>query len=185
MKFLALWLLVCSSAFAADPILVWDPNTEPDLAGYRAYWGTASRSYGPPVNVGLSTTYIVPGLAPGTYYFAVTAYNSAGYESGYSNEVSATVEGPIRLSITSQSASLRWFGVVLLATTDNPATAILRYHKAETGAKVQTVIASPAPRTQHRAVLYFPPGSSFYSYTWTVTDATGAAVSVNGTFQTR
>jgi hypothetical protein len=77
---------------AADITLVWDPNSEPDLAGYKVYFGTASRTYGAPITLGKVTTYTVTGLTPGrTYYFAVTAYNTAGLESGYSNEVSATI----------------------------------------------------------------------------------------------
>jgi hypothetical protein len=41
-------------------------------------------------NPGL-TTYVVEGLAPGMYYFAVKAYTSAGTESDTSNVVSKTV----------------------------------------------------------------------------------------------
>ena len=40
------------------------------------------------LEVGLATTYTVTNLLAGhTYYFAVAAYNTAGIESGKSNEV--------------------------------------------------------------------------------------------------
>ena len=71
--------------------LTWDANTESDLAGYKVYAGTASGAFGPPVDVGNVTTFDVINLQGGkTYYFAVTAYNSAD-ESGYSNEVSKSI----------------------------------------------------------------------------------------------
>ncbi|MGD0977410.1 MAG: dockerin type I domain-containing protein [Minisyncoccia bacterium] len=78
-------------AWAGNVTLAWDPNTESDLAGYKVYYGTASGSYGAPITIGTQTTYTVAGLTPGTYYFAVTAYNTSGLESGFSNEVSTTV----------------------------------------------------------------------------------------------
>jgi hypothetical protein len=72
----------------AQVTLEWDPNTETDLAGYRIYVGTASGVYGAPIDVGLATTYTVTNLQSGhTYYFAVSARNAAGQESGKSNEV--------------------------------------------------------------------------------------------------
>jgi hypothetical protein len=75
--------------------LWWDANTEVDLAGYKVYWGRASRTYTnspiPTVAVMTSPTFTTSVLANGTWYFAVTAYNTAGMESGYSNEVSDTV----------------------------------------------------------------------------------------------
>jgi subtilase family serine protease len=77
-------------AVADDATLSWNPNSETDLAGYKVYYGTASRLYGPPIPVGNQTTYTVTGLCGGTYYFSVTAYNTSGSESGYSNEVSKT-----------------------------------------------------------------------------------------------
>jgi hypothetical protein len=86
-------LLVPAAAVAGDVTLQWDANSETDLAGYRVYYGTASGVYGTPVVIGLTTTYTVANLPAGTYYFAVTAFNSAGLESGFSNEVTATVSG--------------------------------------------------------------------------------------------
>ncbi len=84
----AITVLACSaSALAADVTLAWDANTEADLAGYKIYYGTAPGVYGTPVTTGLQTTFTLTDLTPGTYYFAVTAYNSAGLESGFSNEV--------------------------------------------------------------------------------------------------
>jgi hypothetical protein len=82
-----------SVARAADATLAWDANTESDLAGYKIYYGNGSHVYGSPVILGKVTTYTITNLPAGTYYFAVTAYNTAGLESGYSNEVSTTISG--------------------------------------------------------------------------------------------
>ncbi len=85
------FLIVAPAALAADVTLAWDANTEPDLAGYKVYFGTSSRSYGTPIPIGATTSYTITGLLPGTYYFAVTATNGTGQESDYSNEVTATI----------------------------------------------------------------------------------------------
>ncbi len=84
-------ILAASQARAADVTLAWDPNTETDLAGYKVYFGKSPGSYGVPIVIGKTNTYTITGLVPGTFYFAVTAYNAAGLESGFSNEVSATI----------------------------------------------------------------------------------------------
>ena len=64
-----------------------------DLAGYKIYYGTSSGNYTEVVdtNDSLSTEYTLGNLAPGTYYFAATAYDTFGNESDYSNEVSKTI----------------------------------------------------------------------------------------------
>ena len=68
--------------------LIWDPNTEPDLAGYKLYYGLSSGNYPYIVDVGNQTTYTLSNLEVGkTYYIAATAYTTAGLESDYSNEV--------------------------------------------------------------------------------------------------
>jgi hypothetical protein len=90
------WLLAWGGngwAIGDSVTLAWDPNSEPDLAGYRLYYGTATRTYDRTVEVSGDTRISVDDLEPGsTYYFAVTAHNTAGLESDYSNEVAYTVE---------------------------------------------------------------------------------------------
>jgi hypothetical protein len=72
--------------------LSWVANTETDLAGYKVYVGTQSGTYGPPVTLGKVTTYQITNLTLGTtYFFSVTAYDSAGNESPHSAEVSKSI----------------------------------------------------------------------------------------------
>jgi len=101
---------------AADMTLAWDANTETNLGGYKVYYGSASRAYGAPIDVGKVTTYTVTGLGTGTYYFAVTAYDTSGNESGYSNEVSnaaadgtpPTISGISVSGIGLSAATISW-----------------------------------------------------------------------------
>jgi len=44
-------LAIAGIAQAATVQVTWNPNTEPDLAGYKLYHGTASGQYGPRVLV--------------------------------------------------------------------------------------------------------------------------------------
>jgi hypothetical protein len=83
---------IASNATAAQVTIAWDPNTESDLAGYRIHYGTASGSYSVHTDVHNVTSCTVTGLADGqTYYFAATAYDTSGNESGYSNQVSYSI----------------------------------------------------------------------------------------------
>ena len=80
----------------ADPFstatLQWDPSTDPNVTGYKVYYGTISHDYTNVVVVGNVLTTIISGLQPGTtYYFAVTAYDAFGTESDFSNEMLYTV----------------------------------------------------------------------------------------------
>jgi len=63
------------------------------LAGYHIYYGTNANSMSTTVTVtdATETSYVVSGLAPGTYYFAVVAYNTAGADSSESNVASKTI----------------------------------------------------------------------------------------------
>src|SRR6184192_3316380 len=103
-------------SFAGDVNLAWNAST--GAAGYKVHFGTASGAYGTSVDVGTRTTYTVTGLAAGTYYFAVTAYDSSGVQSGFSNEATAAVTGgdttpPVisavsSSSVTFSSATVTW-----------------------------------------------------------------------------
>lgn len=80
-----------SSTTLKSATLKWDPVTNTGLDGYNVYIGTAPRLYTRTITVGNVTSYTVGRLAVGTtYYFVITAYNSAG-ESLPSNEVSTTI----------------------------------------------------------------------------------------------
>ena len=69
--------------------LAWNPSATAEVAGYKIYYGTSCRSYSSVVAVGNTTNAVISGLDPGTtYYFAATTLDSAGNESGFSNEAS-------------------------------------------------------------------------------------------------
>ena len=96
-------LLICifvlaGSAFCLGPRIdkhtaVWDANTEGDLAGYYLYWRTSEQSFSDDrrVTVGVSPSpsfdLMTLNLPSGVYVIAVSAYNTAGNESGLSEEV--------------------------------------------------------------------------------------------------
>jgi hypothetical protein len=65
-----------------------------DLKGYKVHYGSASKSYSDTIQVSNPgiTTYMVENLKAGQYYFAVTAYNSAGQESSLSGELAQQVD---------------------------------------------------------------------------------------------
>jgi hypothetical protein len=64
-----------------------------NLAGYHIYYGVSASAMTSTITVAdaAETSYVVGGLAPGTYYFAVVAYNSAGMDSSKSNVGSKTI----------------------------------------------------------------------------------------------
>ena len=64
-----------------------------ELVGYRIYLGTAPDALELSEEiVGVSETAIsITDLPPGTYYFAVTAYDADGLESGFSEVVSKQI----------------------------------------------------------------------------------------------
>jgi hypothetical protein len=85
--------LAITAPVSTKATLTWNPNTETDLAGYKVYVGTASRTYGAPVDLGNATTFEVINLQRGqTYYFAITAYDTSGNGSLYSTEVSKSIQ---------------------------------------------------------------------------------------------
>lgn len=105
---IALFIYSLNPCYALDVTLAWDANREPNLAGYSIYYGMDS---GPPyegqgasegdspVDVFLDededphpdrVQFTLHDLPEGSLFFAVTASNTAGTESGYSNEASAT-----------------------------------------------------------------------------------------------
>ena len=83
--------------------LSWNPPTRnsdgtslTNLAGYTLHYGTASQDYTGSIEITspTETSYVVSDstFPPGTYYFAITAYNAQQVSSSLSGEVSVTVD---------------------------------------------------------------------------------------------
>ncbi len=73
--------------------LSWDaPSTNSngstlsDLLGYKVYYGNSSGDYTKMLVVENASFCEISFLSPGTWYFSVTAYDSQGNESDFSNE---------------------------------------------------------------------------------------------------
>jgi len=103
-KTLAAFAITVTASTSPNPsgsaTLSWTPptlNTDgsplTDLAGFRIYYGTASRQYSASVTIPgkAISSAVIESLAPATWYFAVRAYNTSGVESDYSSEARKTV----------------------------------------------------------------------------------------------
>ncbi len=169
---------------AEEALLGWDANTEADLGGYKVYVGTASLTYDPPIDVGNQTSYTVTGLGTGTYYFSVTAYDTSGNESSFSNEVTKTfadITPPVISSIAitnidSSSAVISW-------STDEGATSQVDYGTTTSyGSSTQI---STGLTTSHSQTLNNLNPSTTYHFRLVSQDGTGnVAISGNNTFTT-
>lgn len=97
---------------AARVTLAWDANTEADLGGYKVYYGTSSGAYPFVVDAGNVTTQAISNLQDGViYYFAATAYNTAGLESDFSTQISHAIPVAPRAATTGT-----------IVSSSNPAT---------------------------------------------------------------
>ena len=94
-RFLKAFTITVSQSAFGSVTLSWAAPTENsdgspliDLAGYKIYYGRSSGEYDHEVRLESPgyTTYVVEQLVPDTYYFAATAFNSIGVESGFSAE---------------------------------------------------------------------------------------------------
>lgn len=79
--------------------LEWDANTDPQVTGYVVYFGGASGVYTNVTSVGLVTNTTIYFDYNREYYIVVTAQNTLGQESVYSNEVKFGLFYPDRITI--------------------------------------------------------------------------------------
>lgn len=100
-----LLVLFASTAYASDVVFEWDTNDETDLKGYRVFQSDQAGIYdrsNPVADIDITDpqydhtgdkfSYTLSGLADGTYYFIVTAYDTDGNMSLGSNEVVAPID---------------------------------------------------------------------------------------------
>ncbi len=85
---------VCEQIETGSITLSWAPpdsNADgtplSDLAGYIVYIGTFPGQYAQSLDIGNETLVTIDNLAPGTWYFAITAYDLSDNESDFSEEL--------------------------------------------------------------------------------------------------
>jgi len=77
--------------------VTWTQSGDPTVVGYRIYYGTRPRSqaaYTDSLDVAQAGTGSACALSPQAYYLAVCSRTSLGILSGYSKEVSLSIQGP-------------------------------------------------------------------------------------------
>ena len=103
-------LAVGAVAWGATLTVMWDANTETDLAGYRLYQSDTAGQYTFGAEHAIATvpagteTATVADVADGTWFWVLTAHDTSGNESEPSNEVTKTIDstapGAPRITIT-------------------------------------------------------------------------------------
>src|SRR5688572_33512272 len=84
---LALAMVAATAASVRAATATWDPNTEPNLAGYKLSYGTQPGVHTVVFDVGKVTSYPFNPPPGQRYYVVVQAYNTAGELSEKSAEV--------------------------------------------------------------------------------------------------
>jgi hypothetical protein len=111
-----------------DVQVTWNANSEPDLAGYRVWWGTQAGVYPNSQEAGTATNDIIEGLSEGTtYYIAVTAYDLADNESAKSQWASITPDLSPPAFSNIAAGSITENTVIITWNTNEPATSQVEY----------------------------------------------------------
>jgi hypothetical protein len=73
------------------PVSLTDGKPLADLSGFNIYYGKSPLGYSEVIDTGDVRTYTLQNMPAGTYYFAITAYDSAGNETDFSPEVNKSI----------------------------------------------------------------------------------------------
>jgi len=124
----ALAILASAASVVDAATASWDPNSEPDLAGYMLSYGTQSGVHTTTIDVGKVTTYQF-NPAPGKrYYVVVQAYNTAGQLSAKSAEAIIDIplsnSPPILAQPANQSSTLNSSTSLAMSASDPNGTAL-------------------------------------------------------------
>lgn len=185
-------LVKTNTSHAAEAILSWEPPTTNadgtplnDLAGHKVYYGTASKTYNSTLDVGNVTTYTISNLAGNaTYYFAVTAYDTSGNESGYSDEVFKTITDtipPVISGVTTNNITST--GAVITWGTDEASTSQVEYGTDTSYGSFTSLDSTPV--TSHSVTLSGLSAWTTYHFRVKSQDSAGnLAISADYTFTT-
>jgi hypothetical protein len=115
-----LFVLIPSIISAGTIKLQWDPVSDPDLAGYKVYYGTSPGVYSGNTSVAVQNSADITNLQDcRVYYLAVKAVDANGNESlAFSNEISG-MSAPTPASISPSSAKQATNGLNVTITGFN------------------------------------------------------------------
>lgn len=165
-------MLATTPAWGATVTLAWDPSPDANVAGYRIYFGTASRSYTDAVDVGNVTQATVTVPTKGTYFFAATAYSGEGDESDYSAESQVVVGS----TTTTVPPTLSAIGNISISGTASAQTVSLSGISTGSGSSVTVTASSSNPALiPDPTVIYTSPNSSGSLVLAPATNASGTA----------
>jgi hypothetical protein len=181
----AVLMLWAPALEAASVTLAWDPNPEPDIAGYTICYGVQPGVYTNSINVGNQTSFVVPDLTAGQrYYFMVQAYNTAGLVSLPSQEVTdvpggeivpaplAWIDTPVEGQSVMQPFHVAGWAIDRAATSDSGVDAVHVYAYPDPGSGAPPVFLGIANHGLARPDVGAAFGPQFNS--------SGYALSVNG-----
>lgn len=182
--FLLMVVAACLGAsaqvFAKDVSLAWDRNQESDISGYKIYYksGSSTGTFDgadatqgkSPLDVKNVTALTLNGLDPAkNYYFQITAYDTAGNESGFSNMVQSYESLPPTIAITAPGDKATVNGTVGIAANATDNTGVAKVDFLVNNVLAGTATAAPYGYSWDTAKLQ----SGTYTITARAYDAAG------------
>lgn len=187
-----------SEVSAGSATLTWNANGEPDLAGYKIYYDTASHVGNCPagfggnvVNVGNVTTYAFNNLTAGqTYYFQVAAYDTSNNQSACSSQVSKTIPAAdVTAPVTTATPAGGTYTSAQTVTLNANESATIYYTMdGSVPTASSTVYAYPLSVSSSATVKYFAKDTAgnseavktqIYTLNIAVTDASAPSIPTN------
>jgi hypothetical protein len=122
-----------ASSHATEVRLMWEPNLDPDVAGYRVHYGEMPGALDQRADAGQATWIRVGNLVAGRIYcFQATCYNGSGIESDPSESILYLVPSPpadkgAPIAWGQAATTVRNQSVSLVLTASEPRDKPLRY----------------------------------------------------------
>jgi methionine-rich copper-binding protein CopC len=177
---LALPFLTAHPATAGSMPLEWNPVADPDVAGYRIYFGTSSGGYGGPVDAGNVTTYTLGNLADcSRYYVAVKAYDTSGNQSAVFSDEVVGLATPTTAGVSPSTSERGQTLTVTVSGTNFDAGATASFLDP----KITVTSATLLSCTQLRLTLTIAADATLGARTVEVTNSDGSYVSRAAAFQ--
>jgi hypothetical protein len=151
----------------------WLPSPNPDLEGYKLYWGTASQTYTDSVTLGRVTSHRISGLQNGTRYYATTlAFDSTGHD-GISAPEKSAVPGIVPAPPSGFAALPFYFGMRLtwLPNTERDFAGYNLYRSTTSGSNYLKLNTALLPDSVYRDSSLL--SDTMYYYVATAVDTGG------------